>query len=361
MAEIQLARETAEEVARRLFHVVEVPEAASRTAARHLVEADLRGVETHGLVRLPLYVNRIRAGYLNAKAEPEIVEDGPATAVVDGHHGLGQVNGDFAMRLAVEKAREIGVGAVAVRNSSHFGAAASYAILAADSGCLGLATTNSAPLLAPVGGLERRVGNNPLAIAAPSGEGFPVVLDIAMSAVAAWRIRMATERGEKIPPDWAFDKRGEPTTDAYAAFQGGGLLRPLGDHKGVGLALMMDVLSGILSGGGFGTGVRRLDQPGYLNTSHFFLAINISRFMEPETFTARMSELAREFYNTPTREGVEKVLLPGELEARIQARRMKHGIPYRLQIYEPILELAGELGVKLPIPLADLQEGARRT
>lgn len=347
MEEFRVTRGAAEGATAALFEAVGMPRESSRSAAGHMVLADLRGVETHGLVRLPLYVNRLRAGELEARAVPEIIEDGPATAVVDGGHGLGQVNSDFAMREAVSKAKQNGVGVVTVRHSSHFGAAASYAAMATESDCIGIATTNVAPLMPPVGGTERRVGNNPLAIAAPSREGFPLVLDIAMSAVAAWSIRMAAERGEPIPSEWAFDKDGEPTTDAYAAFQGGGLLRPLGDHKGFGFALMIDVLSGVLSGGGFGDEVKRLDQKGYLNTSHFFLAIDIGRFIEPEAFLDRIGRLAKGIHSTPTREGADHILLPGEKEARVEQERRRDGIPYSTQIWEPITKLAQELGVDL--------------
>lgn len=348
VAELRLTKEMAEGAATKLLRAAGVPEEQARTAAGHLVQADLRGVETHGLIRMRPYIDRIRKGYLETEVEPEVVEDGPAIALVDGHHGLGQVNGDFAMRLAVRKAKEIGVGAVTVRRSSHFGTAASYVMIATEAGCVGVATTNAAPLLAPTGGTERRVGNNPLGIGAPTNEGFPAILDMAMSAVSAWRIRMAAERGEEIPPEWAYDKDGLPTTDAYAAYQGGGLLRPVGDHKGVGLALMMDALSGVLSGGGFGTQIKRLDEEGYLETCHFFLALDITRFISLESFLERMGRLAEEVHGTPTRDGADRPMLPGEREARVETERREHGIPYSPQVYEPLLELASELGVELP-------------
>jgi LDH2 family malate/lactate/ureidoglycolate dehydrogenase len=347
MEEFRISRKAAEDIAATLLEKVGVSERHAYLTAKHMVLADLRGVDTHGLVRLPFYVHRVRAGDLEANATPRIAEQGPATAVVDGEHGLGQVNSDFAMNWAVSKAKEFGIGAVAVRHSSHFGTAASYAAMATESDCIGISATNAPPLLAPIGGTERRIGNNPLSIAVPNKEGFPLILDIAMSAVAAWQIRMASERGEEIPPEWAFDRNGEPTTDAYAAFQGGGLLRPLGDHKGFGLALMVDVLAGVLSGGGFGAMVRRLDQQGYLNTSHFFIAIDITRFMAIKDFYDRISRMVANIHATPTRAGIDSVLVPGEKEARCQEDRTQNGIPYTLQVWNPILELAGELEVDL--------------
>lgn len=347
MAMTTISRPAAEAVALEVLKAVGVPEVHASITARSLVLADLRGVTTHGLVRLPVYVEQIRSGDIVSTASPEIVRRDVATALVDGHHGLGQINAEFAMRLAIEIAHEAGVGTVAVRHSGHLGAAAGYAIMAADEGFIGLCTTNTAPLLPPVGGNQRRVGNNPLAIAAPSNEGFPVALDIAMSAVAGWRIQMAADRGESIPPEWAFGKDGEPTTDAEEAFRGGGLLRPMGDHKGFGLALMMDVLAGILSGGAFGTQVKGLLKPGALDTSHFLLAIDISRFTELEAFRERVGEMAKEIHDTPTKEGVEGSLLPGEMEARKQKEQEQCGISYAPEVYDPLVELARSLDLDM--------------
>jgi LDH2 family malate/lactate/ureidoglycolate dehydrogenase len=318
--------------------------------AEQLILADLRGVDTHGLMRLPNYIQRMRNGELETQVEPVIQRETPGTATVDGGHGLGQVVSHFAMSLAITKARETGVGAVTAKSSSHFGAAAGYPILASEQGCLGIATTNAWPLLPAVGGAARRVGNNPLAIGAPSRLGYPIVLDIAMSHVAAGRLRIAAAGGNVIPPDWAFDAEGEPTTNAHEALFEGGFLRPMSDHKGFGLALMMDVLAGVLSGAGFGPTVTGLDEPGYVNVGHFFVALDIAAFMDLDRFLDRIGTLAQHIHSTPRRKGVDRVLVPGQLEAEMTEHRRREGVPYPRSVYDRLLQIAGEMGLDVPDP-----------
>jgi len=327
-----------------------VPPEHAAITAEQLMLADLRGVDTHGLMRLPNYIQRMRNGELEPAVEPVVERETPGTATVDGRHGLGQVVSHFSMSLAIAKARETGVGAVTAKNSSHFGAAAGYPILASEHGCLGVTTTNAWPLLPAVGGAARRVGNNPLAIGAPSRLGYPVVLDIAMSHVAAGKLRIAAAGDNVIPPDWAFDAAGEPTTDAHQALFGGGFLRPMGDHKGFGLALMMDILAGVLSGAGFGPTVTGLDEPGYLHVGHFFLALDIAAFMDVEAFLDRMDLLTEHIHSSPTRQGVDRVLVPGQLEAEMTARHRREGVPYPRSVYERLLEIASNAGLEVPDP-----------
>lgn len=318
--------------------------------AQQLVLADLRGVDTHGLMRLPNYIQRMANGELEPAVEPSVDHQTPGTATVDGHHGLGQVVSHFAMSLAVAKARETGVGAVTVKNSSHFGAAAGYSMLAADHGCLGIATTNAWPLLPAVGGAARRVGNNPLAIGAPSRLGYPVVLDIAMSHVAAGRLRIAVAADNVIPSDWAFDADGTPTTNAHQALFEGGFLRPMGDHKGFGLALMMDILAGVLSGAGFGPSVTGPDEPGYVHVGHFFLALDIAAFMTQAAFLDRMDTLVGHIHSSPTREGVDRVLVPGQLEAEATTRHRQEGLPYPRSVIDRLRQIAAAAGLAVPDP-----------
>lgn len=327
------------------------PDHAAITAGQ-LVLADLRGVDTHGLMRLPNYIERMRKGELEPAVEPVVESETSGTATVDGRHGLGQVVSHFSMSLAIAKARETGVGAVTAKNSSHFGAAAGYPTLASEHGCLGIATTNAWPLLPAVGGAARRVGNNPLAIGAPSRLGYPIVLDIAMSHVAAGKLRIAAAGDNVIPPDWAFDAAGEPTTDATEALFGGGFLRPMGDHKGFGLAMMMDILAGVLSGAGFGPSVTGLDEPGYVHVGHFFLALDIAAFMDVEDFLDRIDALAEHIHSSPTRQGVDRVLVPGQLEAEMTTRGHREGLPYPRSVYNRLLEIAADAGLDVPAPEA---------
>lgn len=330
------------------------PDHATITAEQ-LVLADLRGVDTHGLMRLPNYIERMGKGELEPAVEPVVDHQTPGTATVDGRHGLGQVVSHFAMSLAIAKARETGVGAVTAKNSSHFGAAAGYSMLAAEHGCVGIATTNAWPLLPAVGGASRRVGNNPLAIGAPSRLGYPVVLDIAMSHVAAGKLRIAAAGDNVIPPDWAFDGAGEPTTDAHQALFGGGFLRPMGDHKGFGLALMMDILAGVLSGAGFGPSVTGLDEPGYVHVGHFFLAVDISAFMTEEAFLDRMDTLVGHIHESPRREGVDRVLVPGQLEAESTTRLRQEGLPYPRSVHDRLRQIAADSGLDVPEPMMPSQ------
>lgn len=335
----------AEEIAVGLLTAAGVPEEHAAITAHQLVLADLRGVDTHGLMRLPNYLERMARGDLIPDVEPVVKREAPGIAAIDGGHGLGQVVSHRAMSMAVAKAHEVGVGAVTAKSSSHFGAAAGYSMLAAEAGCIGLTTTNAWPLLPAVGGAARRVGNNPLAIGAPSRLGYPVVLDIAMSHVAAGKLRIAAAADNVIPPDWAFDAEGEPTTDAQQALFGGGFLRPMGDHKGFGLALMMDVLAGVLSGAGFGASVTGLDEAGFLHVGHCFIALNIEAFLGLERFLDRMDALAEHIHSSPTRKGVDRVLVPGQLEAETTAARRRDGIPYSRHVQDRLLGLARDAGV----------------
>lgn len=342
---VRVAPEWAEQLATGILRAAGVGASDTRITVEQLLLADLRGVDTHGLMRLPNYVERIGRGEMDPAVRPTVVSETSGTATIDGGHGLGQVISHAAMSLAIQKAHDTGVGAVTARNSSHFGAAAGYPMLATERGCIGVATTNAWPLLPAVGGAARRVGNNPLAIGAPSRAGFPIILDIAMSHVAAGRLRIAAAGDNVIPSDWAFDRDGEPTTDANAALFGGGFLRPMGDHKGFGLALMMDVLAGVLSGAGFGPSVTGPDEPGYVHVGHFFLALDIAAFMDVEQFLDRMDSLVAHVHASPTLKGVDRVLVPGQLEAETTIERGRSGIPYPRTVHDRLLALAQAAGV----------------
>lgn len=338
----------ADQIAVLLATAAGAPDASAALVARHLITADERGVDTHGLVRLPVYLDRAARGELVVDAVPRIVRDATAIATVDGGDGFGQVAAEFAMGLAIERAHRAGIGAVAVRRSSHLGAAAAYAIQATKAGCVGLVLTNTQPLMPAVGGADRVVGNNPIAIAAPTTVGFPIALDIAMSRVAAGRLRIAAAAGEAIPPDWAFDSAGEETTDPQTALFGGGLLRPVADHKGFGLAMLIDVLTGALAGGAVGSGVVGLDGVGAAAVSHLLIAIDVTAFGDGDGFLERVASIISEVHGSARREGVDRLLIPGQLEHETQQQRRRDGIPYPLSLFERLDALAARLGVALP-------------
>lgn len=301
--------------------------AAARTVAESLVDADMRGVASHGALLVPMYVERIQRGSVSRTEVAEVVHDFGAVATLDAHHGLGQLSADQAMRRAIEKAHGFGIGAVAVRHAFHFGAAFRYAKKAADAGCIGVAAANTRPLMPAPGGARSVVGNNPLAVAVPLPDRPPIVLDMALSEAALGKIRLAAQDGRDIPATWATDAAGEPTTDPVAALHG--MLLPAGGPKGYGLALVIDVLTGVLSGGGFGAGVRGL----YADTSvpndcaHFFLAVDPAAFGSAADFSRNALRLAEEIEASPVRPGVDRVYLPGQLERERGEAASRTGIP----------------------------------
>jgi LDH2 family malate/lactate/ureidoglycolate dehydrogenase len=331
----------------RLFVALGVPEAAAAAVARGLVDADMRGIPSHGLMLVPMYAERIRAGSVTTATEARTVTDLGAIAVLDAGHALGILTGDQAMALAIERARAFGLGAVAVRHAFHFGGAFRYVQTAAAAGLVGIAAANTRPLMPAPGGARAVVGNNPLAIGVPAAGAEPIVLDMALSEVALGRIRLAAQEGREIPPTWATDEQGTPTTDPDAAIAG--LLLPAAGPKGYGLAFMIDVLTGVLSGGAFGAAVRGL----YADTSvpndcaHVFLAIDPAAFGDAETFARRVGALAAEVTASPTAPGVERVLLPGQLEAERHAAAAIGGVPVEATVLDKLREVAAELGVEL--------------
>jgi LDH2 family malate/lactate/ureidoglycolate dehydrogenase len=320
---------------------------ASRVS-ESLVDADRRGISSHGAMLVSMYVDRIRSGSVSTREEAEIVVDAGAIAVLDAHHILGQLSGDQAMELAVSKAKSYGVGAVTVRHAFHFGGAFRYVQAATWAGCIGVAAANTRPLMPAPGGASPVVGNNPLAFGIPNGDDEPIVADMALSEVALGKIRLATSEGQKIPEKWATDAEGQPTTDPEAAIAG--MLLPIGGPKGYGLAVVVDVLTGVLSGGQSGSGVKGL----YADTSvpndcaHFFLALNVESFADPQGFTSRLRELAAQITGSQRAPGVGRLLLPGQLEAERHEQSAEHGINIDESTLTGLREVAGLVGADLP-------------
>lgn len=333
-----------------VFRAVGLSETGSTTVAQALVEADMRGVASHGTMLVPMYVDRILAGSVSRAERAEVVSDAGATAVLDAGHALGQLTGDQAMALAVAKAAAFGVGAVVVRNAFHFGGAFRFVEAAAREGCIGVAAANTRPLMPAVGGAAPVVGNNPLAVGVPMPDGPPVVLDMALSEAALGKIRLAAAEGQEIPPTWASDAQGRPTTDPREAIAG--MLLPAAGHKGFALALIVDVLTGVLSGGAFGQGVRGLyaDVSVANNCAHFFLALNIEAFGAPAEFADRMGRLAAEIVGSPTAPGVDRLYLPGQIEAENRAAAAARGVRVEASVLEELHRTASKVGATLPDP-----------
>ncbi len=332
----------------RVFSAAGLPAASAAAIAEGLVDADLRGIPSHGTMLVPMYVERLHAGSVTLAPEASVVLDTGAVAVLDAGNALGILTGDQAMGLAVEKARALGVGVVVVRHAFHFGGAFRYVQAAAAVGCIGIAAANTRPLMPAPGGARAVVGNNPLAIGVPVPVGAPIVLDMALSEAALGKIRLAAASGRAIPPTWATDADGLPTTDPEAAIAG--LLLPAAGPKGYGLALMLDVLTGVLSGGSFGASVQGL----YADTSvpndcaHLFVALDPAAFGDPDAFVTSVGELAAQVAASPTAPGVERVLLPGQLESERHAAGLSAGIELAESSLAKLHETAERLGVALP-------------
>jgi LDH2 family malate/lactate/ureidoglycolate dehydrogenase len=321
--------------------------AAAQLTAHNLVFANLRGVDSHGVIRLKIYIERLRAGGFKANAEPQVVSEHDSAAVIDAGHGVGQIAATMAIKVAISKAEKSGMAVVTVKNSNHFGASAFYATQAVEHGMIGFAATNAGPTMAPTGGREGRLGNNAVAIAVPAGRFPPVILDMATGAVAWGKIFVAQQEKRSIPTTWALDKNGVPTDDPNAAAHQG-LIQPFGGYKGYGLSLLLDILTGVLSGGGFSKQVRTLyqqvDTPAEI--AHTCGALRISAFMPLAEFQQRMEEIIEQMHSCPTAPGVERIFVPGEIEHETQLHRRAEGIPLNHELEKELDGLATELQVK---------------
>ena len=325
----------------------------ARLSADFMVRTDLRGVDSHGIGMLPKYVEWTDLGFIDPAAEPTLVRDDLATGLVDGQKGLGHPASAMAMELAIAKAATFGMGIVAVRNSNHFGACANYSMMALERGMIGLAFTNSPFVaMAPTFGRKPMMGTNPISVAAPSGKCEPYVLDMATTTVAVGKLSIAVRWDKPIPEGWGLDEQARPTSDpkkvlASRLLSPLGGSRELGSHKGYGLGVMVDILSGVLSGGVYGN---LIDRSGArdrkeTNTGHCFAAIDIDRFRPLEDFTASMDDMLQALNDTPRADGQERVYTAGEPEAETERQRRVQGIPVAPALVRQCNEIATELRV----------------
>lgn len=332
-----------------LFYALDIPSTDARHVAECLVDADLRGVSSHGVGRVPIYLERLRKGLVNPRPKLSVERAATVAARVDGDNGLGFVVGTRAMEVAIDIAREHGVGFVGAWHSNHFGMAASYLLQAVDAGLCAFVFTNASPAMPIWGGRSPFLGTSPFAFAAPAGPHRPaVVLDMAMSVVARGKVRRAMQRGEPIPLGWALDKDGRETTDAKAGYEG--VVLPVGGVKGSALSLMMEILAGVITGAAFGGEVRNqyfaFDAP--QNVGHCFITIRPDLFMPDDAYLARMAQLSARAKASEKAEGVDEILLPGEPEFRKAAKNRKDGIFLDPQEVEQLMAEARSCGVSIP-------------
>jgi len=324
---------------------VGMPPDDARLAADTLVQADLWGHQSHGLMRLPWYVARLQAGTARPVAAPEQIVDVGAVGVIDGHDGMGQVVTAHAARDVIRRAKTHGIGAVAVRNSNHFGTAMYYTLMAPPAGCIMFLSTNASPAMAPWGGRQKSVGNNPWSWSAPAGRHAPLVLDIANTAVARGKIYLARQRNTQIPAGWAIDAHGVPTTDPEAALAG--IIQPMAGHKGYAISVVMDMLSGILTGSGWGPAVFGPYQAEKRSgAGHLLIALNVEVFQPLAAFNARMEDMIAGLKTAPLADGTDEIFYPGEIEARNDARNRREGLSLPADTQGDLVKLADELGIR---------------
>lgn len=336
--------------AEKIFQQVGVSEGDARLLTDSLIEANLRGVDTHGVTRMmTVYVKRIQTRVVNPLTKLEVLRDRASTALIHCHNGIGQVASDFAMDTAIEKAKTTGTAFVLTTHSNHYGAAAYWAMKALDQGMIGFSATNGPASVAPTGGRDLMLGTNPFAIAIPAGKEPAFVLDLATTVVARGRILLYAKQDKELEPGWAFDAQGRPTTDPHEAVKG--LLAPIGGYKGYGIALAIDLISGVLSGSLYGAHF-----PGFLadnmtdptDVGSIFAAVDIDSFMDPDEFGRSMDKAIGEIRNSNKALGSDRIYIPGDIERETRARRLEEGIPMPEQIVRDLEALGEELGIPLP-------------
>lgn len=333
-------------IIRALLEKMGASEEEAAATADVLTEGDLRGLASHGLLRLPYILRAIKRGKIIPRAEIRLVREAPAVALIDGGHGLGHHIAIRAMRLAVDKAKRSGIGAVGVQNSNHFGIAGYYAEMAARGGMIGVVTTTTDALVHPWGGVEPLLGTNALAVGIPF-RPHPILLDMAVSVAARGKIVEAMKQGRAIPEGWAIDSEGRPTTDPRKALEGA--LSPFGGVKGYALALVLEVLAGPLVGAAAGRDVRGTLEPveGFCTKGDLMVAVDPEAFVPAEEFEARVREFAVQIKSSRRAPGFEEILLPGEPEFRTRERRLREGIPIADEVWKEIEEQARGMGLNL--------------
>jgi LDH2 family malate/lactate/ureidoglycolate dehydrogenase len=345
----------------KVFEKLDVPTGDAEIVTDNLVSADLRGISSHGVARLRRYVKGLQDGVMLARPEVKLVHETPATALFDGGDGLGQPVSKRAMRLAIDKASKVGAGFVTVRNSNHYGIAGYYSMMALEHDMIGFSMTNAAVLVVPTFGRNSMLGTNPISVAAPAGEERPFVLDMATSTVPRGKLEVYNRMEKPLPLGWTTDAMGEPTTDGaqvldnFVKLAGGGLLplggagELLGGHKGYGLALMVDILAGVLPGAGYANNIYLKDENGKplpANVGHFFGALRVDGFRPIDEFKATMDDIIRRMKGTPKAAGQDRVYIHGEKEYEVADDRQVHGVILHPKVIADLKAMSQEFNVE---------------
>lgn len=338
---------------------VGVPPADAQTCTNVIIASDLRGIESHGIGRLKYYYERIKSGQHKVITEVEVVCETPTTAVIDGHHGMGMVVGTKAMQTAIDKARQYGMGSAAVRNSTHFGIAGYYPLMAVSQGMIGLTVTNARPAVSPTFGVQPMMGTNPIAFGAPTDEPFPFLYDAATPITQRGKIEVLARAEKPIPTGWMIDEQSHFITDANTALAKvgkgqasflplGGVGETLGGHKGYGLATMVEILSASLQSGAFLyglTGIGENGEPVPFRVGHFFMAIDVEHFLPLGQFKETTGRILRELRASAKDPACERIYTAGEKEYEYEQKVTKTGIPIVPNLQKEILYLQKELGL----------------
>ena len=321
-----------------------LPDQDAAVCAARMTEADLRGVDTHGIFRLPHYCQRIRAGGINLRPKVRPVRENAVTALVDGDNGMGHVVITYATELAIQKASETGLAWVGTFNGNHAGAAAVYTTMALDHDMISMyMTVANGNHMPPWGGVEPILGTNPISVAIPAGEEPPIALDIATTVASHGKVKLAAQKGESIPVGWMMDRKGQPLTDPRRAAEG--FLLPIGTYKGYGLNVVIGMLAGVLNGAAFGRNVIDFNKDFVTrnNSGHMILAMRVDNFQTADTFKKEMDLAIREIRESERMEGVERIWLPGEIEYYRIRERLEKGIPIASAVVDELRKLAGAL------------------
>lgn len=328
-----------------------VPRERAITTAEILQAADLRGVFSHGMIRLQTYYgSRLQKGLIDPNANTQIIREGPASLALDGKNGLGQVVAKDAMLRCIAKANQSGIAITTVANSNHYGIAGYYAMMALEQDMIGVSLTNSQPLVAPTYGRTRLMGTNPIAMAAPALSSYPFVLDMATSIVPIGKVTYYDKAGDDMPEGWGLDAKGHVTTNPKAILNGGALY-PLGGpdylrgYKGYGLALLVDILSGVLSGSAFGKNVSDPKAQGAARVGHFFAAIRLDAFRDPQEFKQDLELLFDQLRNAEKAEGQDRIFIHGEKEFELTKKFQHDGIPLLEEVVNSLVNAGKDAGV----------------
>ncbi len=341
-----------------------VPEADAKIVVDVLMEADRRGIESHGVNRFkPIYIDRMKAGIQNPVTHFEIVREGPTTAVIDGHDGMGQVIAYKAMNMAIEKAKKLGMGMVAVRNSTHFGIAGYYATMATKRGCVGWVGTNARPSIAPTHGVENMLGTNPITFGVPSDEPFDFLIDCASSITQRGKIEQYARLGEKTPEGMVINRKGEPLTDSEQILKdlvsGEAALAPLGGknealagYKGYGFAVLIELLSSVLQAGSYMkllNGIENGKKAPY-HLGHFFVAIDVEAFNDLDAVRKQAGDILRELRASEKAPGHERIYTAGEKEYETWLQRKDTGVPVNTAVQQELIAVRDELKINIRFP-----------